>query len=298
MSFLEKRRSGLSGGLNTTTTTTATTPTTSSTTASTNVPRRSQGLSTSSSASATPRTLHPPSLSPSPVSTSTQPVVPLRRSHSSLNKFSPGHLHHHNHHATSTPNSLASSNSSSHICLAPQRYLDVPDAASMITAQRRTPSSASLLFGTMSSTSTPAQPVAPVSSNYRRLAGNIPGTATNVLKIKSGPFRKPDIPTGSDHNHRLLHSASTKATPSRVAAAVAAGTYTKSSSTTSASKTTPATPIPTKTPPTRVDFKLQQSTEDEDSTTTKQHSSSSSNKSQSIESLVPFSNKSGRGLLF
>lgn len=91
----------------------------------------------------------------------------------------------------------------------------------MITAQRRTPSSASLLFGTMSSTPTPA-----VSSSYRRLAGNIPGTATNVLKFRSGPppFKKmvdlqlPPTPISDTRTagQVLMSSVMSNSSPSRV----------------------------------------------------------------------------------
>lgn len=105
--------------------------------------------------------------------------VPLRRSHSSLNKFSCGVSSS----SSSSPGSGGGGimhSTGSQVCLSPHRYLDVPDAASMMTPhQSRTPSSASLLFGTMSSLP-PA-----VSNNYRRLAGNIPGTASNFLKYNS-----------------------------------------------------------------------------------------------------------------
>lgn len=122
-----------------------------------------------------PRPLPPPMTS-SPTSTSltttTSPSspssIPLRRSHSSLHKMP-------------SSSSGAMGGASSQASLVPQqRYLEVPDAASMIsTHQRRTPSSASLLFGSYSMASTPTPPI---SSNSRRLAGNIPGA---VIKVKS-----------------------------------------------------------------------------------------------------------------
>lgn len=124
-----------------------------------------------------PRPLPPPMTS-SPTSTSltttTSPSspssIPLRRSHSSLHKM------------PSSSGGGAMGGSSSQASLVPQqRYLEVPDAASMMsTHQRRTPSSASLLFGSYSMAS--STPTPPISSNSRRLAGNIPGA---VIKVKS-----------------------------------------------------------------------------------------------------------------
>lgn len=129
---------------------------------------------TTTTTSPSPSSKHPHSLS---VLTNTNTnntniiptsAAPLRRSQSSFNKF---FHHHHHHHPTATYSAGGS--------LSPNpRYLEVPDAASMIATTNnlggRTPSSASLLFGTMSSTPAPGG---------RRLAGNIPSSLGSNLNL-------------------------------------------------------------------------------------------------------------------
>lgn len=232
MSFTEKRRSGLAGSLVTNTKT---------------LPRRPQNVQLPPPPPSSTR--HAPSLSPTPFMTSSSnpPVIPLRRSHSSLNsKFSNKSIRTNPGTTSPTPlaNSSSSSNSTSHICLAPQRYLDVPDASPMLTTQSRTPSSASLLFGTMSSTPGPI-----VSSNYRRLAGNIPGTATNVLRLKSGPSLPPPHPPPRRLGEGLLRASASDhrflTTPQSTRKEESTGSHSVDSNQ-------------------RVNFRLQQSTDDED----------------------------------